>query len=44
MEDFIIERINNNNKNFNKEELTFIQDNAKLIYKIYLMGLLDNLI
>ena len=41
MEKLIKERIKENERLFNKEELTFINENIKTINKIYLLGILD---
>lgn len=42
MEELFLQRIEENKRLFTKEELTFLINNAKLIVKIYLLGLLDN--
>jgi len=43
MENLFLERIEKNKKLFTKEELTFLTNNVKLIVKVYLLGLLDNI-
>jgi len=43
MENLFLERIEKNKKLFTKEELTFLTSNVKLIVKVYLLGLLDNI-
>lgn len=42
LEKVIIERIEENIKLFNKEEINIIKNNKKLAEKIYLLGMLDN--
>ena len=41
MENLIKQRIEENKKIFNEEELTFFYKNVNIIYKIYLLGLID---
>ena len=41
MEKLIEERIKENGNLFKEEELNFINKNVNIIYKIYLLGLLD---
>ena len=42
MEKLIEERIKKNEKIFNEQELTFLNNNVNIIQKIYLLGVLDS--
>ena len=41
VEEIVKERVIENKELFNKKELNFIQNNSKLIKKVYLIGLVN---
>lgn len=44
VEKIVKERIKENKKIFNKEELIFLNNNVNIIKKIYLVGIVDGLL